>query len=421
MAPIATAHHFVLLLLLSALLAYATASRLFMEHEPTEHLKTHLSAAVVKDEESGPWKTFATAREKEAKKLISAMKKNVKTHLKGKDVSVLFSRGEKTLLERLAPGVMMMNTSITLPSQTVLSLIAITLPILLEDYKKDVLTEPIGKVLRGDHVEHSLVKGHESLSLFDLLTKLPKTDPSILRDPSLFEALDRRGNLALYYVNAVLGPTVREAWVDAAFSVGMEMTRLNKEATKLATTLEELQQYMLMLDHELGALNEVPKSELHPLDEERFLFHWWLNCPKDSTCLFPRLPRDAIINFSPSLRMYLLPSLDLSLIVVVGPSSTEQPPTTLENVIRQDKRLWNQIYSVMDPTAADEEEAAPEESKEASTLVNIFLTWWPYFGLLLFLLFTQVWLYVLCLALRFIGSIFSSKTIAPRPKTAKQD
>lgn len=416
----ATAHHCILLLFLSALLTYATAGRLFMDHEPTEHIKTHLSSAVAEGEEIGPWKVFVTTKETEMKKVVSAVKKNVKTHLKGKDVSVLFSKGDKTLVERLARGVML-NTSITLPPPTVLSLIGITLPILLEDYKKDILTKPIGEVLRGDDVKHPFVKGYESLSLFDVLTKLPKTDGKILRDSTLFEALDRRGDLALYYVNAVLGPTMREAWVDAAFSVGMEMTRLNKEATKLTTTLAELQQYMLMLDHEIGVLNEVSKSELHPLDEERFLFHWWLNCPKDSACLFPRLPRDAIINFSPSLRMYLLPSLDLSLIII-GSSTTERPPT-LENVIRQDKQLWNQIYSVIDPTAvdSDEEEAALEGTEETSMLMGLLSTWWFYAGFLLFLLSTQVWLYALCRALRFIATIFSSKTHLPRPKTAKQD
>ena len=173
-----------------------------------------------------------------------------------------------------------MNTSIILPRATVLSLIGITLPILLEDYKKDVLTEPIGNILRGDDVENSLVKGHESLSLFDLLTKLPKTDSSILQDPALFRALFKRGNLALYYVNAVLGPGLREAWVDATFSVGMEMTRLNKAATTLTGSFEELQQYLLMLDHELSVVDEVSKSKLYPLDGKRFLFHWWLNLSK---------------------------------------------------------------------------------------------------------------------------------------------
>ena len=411
------ARHCGLLLLFSVLLPYVIASRLLLEHEPTEHLKTHLLSAVGSNENGGPWKDFVSAREKETTKLVSAMRKNIQTHLKGKEVSVLFSKEGKTLFKSLSPGVML-NTSIILPRATVLSLIGITLPILLEDYKKDVLTEPIGNILRGDDVENSLVKGHESLSLFDLLTKLPKTDSSILQDPALFRALFKRGNLALYYVNAVLGPGLREAWVDATFSVGMEMTRLNKAATTLTGSFEELQQYLLMLDHELSVVDEVSKSKLYPLDGERFLFHWWLNCPKDSTCLFPRLPRDTIINFSPDLQLYILPSSDLSLIVLGG---TKQPPT-LESIIQRDKLIWNQIYSVLDPTAADDEAPIQEEGREeSSTLANLIYKGWPILVFVFFIVTANVWVYWLIRVVRYLATFISNKAHVPRPKTAKQE
>ena len=388
-----------------------------LPYEPLEMLKTYLP----KQTES-PWSKLKNAGSRELKNWTSVMKKNVRTHLsKAKDVTVMFLKGEEILIEKLAHQTKK-NSSITIPYANVMSIIGITLPILLENYKSSVLTDPIGKILKGPDRQNPVVSGHEKWSCLDLLNKLPETDDSsnILQDPQLMQALNSRGKLLLYVTNTVLGNSAREAWLDALLSVGMEEARIDNKGA-LVTSLNDLTQYIFTILHGFDVGPTAPKLEAYSPDTGRYLFSWWFNCPvggEKGDCLFPRIPPDTVLNLSPGLRIYVSPHLRLSLIITNRSSGSQaKQPMTIADILREDGHIWNQIYSVIDPTPQNVEEEIKDTQKT--------WTWkgwlWPILVFLFFILSSHVWVYWIFHAFWYVVGFFVKRTHIPRPKTAKQD
>ena len=391
-----------------------------LPYEPLEMLKTYLPKQTGKDE--SPWSKFKNAGSHELKNWTSVMKKNVRTHLsKARDVSVMFLKGEDMLIEKLAHQ-MKKNSSITIPYANVMSIIGITLPILLENYKSSVLTDPIGKILKGPDRQNPVVSGHEKWSCLDLLNKLPETDDSanILRDPQLMQALNSRGKLLLYVTNTVLGNSAREAWLDALLSVGMEEARIDNKGA-LVTSLNDLTHYVFTILHGFEVGPAAPKLEAYSPDTGRYLFSWWFNCPvggEKDDCLFPRIPPDTVLNLSPGLRIYVSPYLRLSLIIANRSSGSQAKQSmTIADILREDGHIWNQIYSVIDPTPQNTEEVT-KETQKAWTRTGWL---WPILVFLFFILSSHVWVYWMFHAFWYVVGFFVKRTHTPRPKTAKQD
>lgn len=413
------------LALLALLVSFAMDVRSdLLPYEPLQMLKTHLDKQASNKE--SPWNKFEDAGSQELKNMKSIMRKNLRAYLsKVKGVSVMFLRGEDVMVEKLAHG-MQKNTSITIPYANLMSLIGITLPILLENYKASVLTDPIGQVLKGADRNNPVVKGHELLSCLDLLNKLPKTgDPSdVLQHSQLMQALNSHGKLLYYVANTVLGKSVKEAWFDALLSAGMEETKLDQG--ELITSLNDLVQYVFTLQHSFEMGPAAPQSKAYSPDNGRYLFSWWFNCPVGDVsgdCLLPTIPSDTIFNLSPGLRIYISPYRRLSLIITNSSSASHaKQPLTVANILHEDRLIWNQFYSVIDPTS----QAAPSTqetpvSQEGWTWSGILYWSWPVLVFLFFILSSHVWVYWMFHGIWYVVGFFVKRTHIPRPKTAKQE
>ncbi len=415
------------------ILTLPPASSELMAYEPVEHLKGHLEHLPF-DEGEIPWRQFLGLQPRELKNATKTITKNLISTL-DQVTSVRLLKGENVLIEKLATGVTC-ESSVMLPPANILSLLGLTIPILLEDYKPETLSDPIGKLLKGVHLEHPLVKGRESLSLLDLIKDLPKTKEEggtgVFTDPDLLTELGNRGDLAVFVVNSVLGSLSAEAWLDAFLSAGMERTKFSNEGNaRVVTSLTEIGYFAAAISHDATVSSLPPKSDLFSLDNDRFLFNWWFNCPsrriEESECLLPLAPAGTIFNLSPQLRIYVLPNLDLALIVAnhskpsTEEKATEWTPSVAE-LVKGDRRIWKQFYSVIDPSFKEEEGGGPElTEEERSILAESIHTLWPALLFIFFIFLSHVWVYWIFHGLWYVLSFVSSKVYVPRPKTAKEE
>lgn len=354
------------LCLLAMVCALSRAEQI-MDYEPVEHLKTHLPKK--RDDISKKLDEFLKTPEQELKRKAEQIEKNLKKLLKKKThVSAVLLKESEVLAQRI-PSHLQFNSTFLLPHGVLLPILSTTLPILLENYKRELVFEPMGKILKEKHSSSDHVKDHLSLSLLEIVTRLPRTgDSADLKDPDLLSKLNQQGRAAFYYVSTVLDTVAQDAWKDALISVAMERSAFREDGYMI-TSLEELSHYSGMLAVDLVNFYEAPKSDAYPLDAGHFLFGWWFNCPsgrkgKATKCLVPHMPSDTVAILNPAVRVYCIPSLNLHLIVAnFGDSSGRQ---SMSDVIREDEVIWRQIYSVVDPSSAQE---AKESGKKAKPMV----------------------------------------------------
>ena len=357
------------------------------------------------------WGSFVNASATERENMTATMAKNLKEALP-EDTTVLLSKGTQVLVEKLAPG-LRYNSTVTVSQSYLLSLIGMTLPIIFEDYSKDVVTKPIGDILRGDDRNSAKVKKFLSTPLYDLVVRLGSIDTPIT-DSSFFSTLKSRGIAAYYVINTLLGASSEEVWPDAFFSVGIDEMSFTTDA-RVKTSLDYLRQSAVFVTHELHTVIEVPKIAMLEPDQGHFLFNWWLNCPHgdgySDRCLVPTIPSDAVFSVSPKLRVYTLPSLELSLVVLEG-KSAGKGAETIEEALRRDSLVWKQIITVFDPS---------EDAEDETVWSRVFSVSWPVAGFVAFVMFSHIWVYWLCHGLWYVVVTISKRAYAPRPKMAKQE
>jgi hypothetical protein len=308
------------------------------------------------------------------------MGKNLKKVLKGEShVSAFLLKGTDVLTQRMASGIQF-NSTFLLPYGNLLPVLSTTLPILLENYKRELLHNAMGDVLNGKHRENVDVKNYLSLSLHDLVTKLPRKgegDSVDLKDPSLLSELNRRGKAALFYVNTVLEDVAGDAWKDALISVAMDQSAFSSNG-QMITHFMDLGMYAEALSNDLVNFFEVSKSDLYPLDGGHFLFGWWLNCPRGSSgskvsrCLAQFLPSDSVAVLNPAIRIYSIPRLALHLII--GNTGDTASTHTLTDVLRQDKLIWKAIYSVVAPPSAEDAATKQQQKKPDKEVAEDIVT-----------------------------------------------
>ena len=415
-------------LLLSLLAAASNASEAeLLDYEPVQYLKGHVSAPA-----SAVWGKLLESSPEEAKETVLAMKHRLDGELRGSGVSLVFAKGDRLLIKRLSGGVKWAS-SIEVPFAGVVPLIGATLPILLENYKHSVVADPIVSVLKGEHASGPLVKRYEQQSLLELLNTLPAGTATSLKE------MDAIGRGAHYFVSTVLDKYAKEAWLDALLSVGLDESTFDGT---LKTSFNDLIQYILMLSHDFEMLDRAPKEDLLPLHSEHYLFGWWVNCVK-SSCLIPEAPPGTIFSISRSVRMYLSPSLDLSLLVLAERSSAK----TVADVLQEDRNVWQQLHSAINEDPAthsqanddheskqnrdkkDNSESSSSQQSDEKTvddggremLIQLIHGVWPVSVFLFWIISSHVWVYWVLHAVWTVATTLYPRTHKPRPKTAKGD
>lgn len=334
-----------------------------MDHEPVEHLKAHFPKTG--DEKSGKLGRFLQLPPNEMTRKTAQIEKNLRNVLKKQPhVSAFFLKRTTVLAKRTAAGIQF-NSTFLLPHGILLPILSTSLTILLEGYKGALIYNTMGGVLKGTDRGHPDVRSFQALSLHDLVTKLPpKSGVEYSDNPSLLSDLNKRGKAARYFVNAILEEVAEDAWRDALISVAMDNSAF-AENGQMLTSFKDLGMYADTLSSDLINFFEVAKSDVYQLDEGHYLYGWWFNCPrssKDSTCLAPFLPSDCVAILNPAIRIYSFPRLNLHLIVGNSGSAGTH---TLAEVLHQDKLIWNTLYSVVDPDAAEPSQPQQDKDKEA--------------------------------------------------------
>ena len=260
---------------------------------------------------------------------MSVAKENLKKVLADSETSVVLMKGEHLLVQHRAKGVEL-NSSIETPPANVLSIVSIALPILLEGFDDQVIKDPISEVLEEDNTS----------SFVDILTKLSGS----VDDSNTLSKLTSNGLVSLRFLNKILGDNAREAWMDAYMALGVASSFPTD--LKLMTSFTDLHQISYSIAHDLVTLSKAKDSEKFPLDDGKYLFGWWFNCPKDSSsrCLIPSAPADTMFSLSPELRLYVTPSLELTLIIL-GPGansiSRDKSLESIADIIVEDTKIWD--------------------------------------------------------------------------------
>ncbi len=433
----------VIAVLCSILLPPVYSSEDLLPFEPIQYVKGQLPDSV-----STPFTNLiGDATPTQAAEFITKAKVLLKSHLGNSGTSAILIKGERVMVQRRASG-LQWDSKIKLPYSNTISLISSLLPILLEGYKGTAIKDPIEKVLRGKDLTHPLVAGRESLSFMDILNKLPSVGKNIdLDSSSLLSSLLANGELSIHFVNAILDNAAHEAWMDALMAIGSADIQLDSNG-QLIMDLNSLLQFALTIAHDLKNIGAAVRKERIPLDNGKYLFGWWFNCPKDSSssCLIPSAPTDTIFSLSPDLRLYVTPSLELTL-MILGPGaiSTSKGKTleSIADILIEDTEIWRQLVSsVAEDKSTSEAEAhqspgantktVPESPNENIETVEekidtgdedliVLIHWvWPILVFLFWVTFSHLWVYwILHIFWIFLTSV-SKRAYSPRPKTAAE-
>jgi hypothetical protein len=344
-------------------------------------LSTTLPLPKKGDEKTVKLEAFLQSPRKELKRKTAKMETNLRKVLETRDhVSAFLVKGSAVLARRAAEG-FQFNSTLLLPHSLLLPILSTTLPILLEGYKRELLHNSMGAVLKAKHREHADVKNYLSLSLHDLATKLPQGGDSVdFYSATLLPELNGRSKAALFYLNTVLESVAEDAWRDALISVAMDHSAFG-DNQQMLTHFKDLASYAEAVGSDIINFHEASKSDLHSLSAGHFLYGWWFNCPRgsgskgsrDVKCLAPFLPSDSMAVFHQAVRLYTVPRLGLHLLVANTDSSPGgNTPRTLADVLERDRAIWNAIYSVVDPETESrgkkekgEEEVSTEKTEES--------------------------------------------------------
>ncbi len=426
----------------SVLLPPVYSSEDLLPFEPVQYVKGQLPNSV-----STPFTNLIRdATPTEAAEFITKAKVLLKSHLGNSGTSAILIKGERVMVQRRASG-LEWDSKIKLPYSNTISLISSLLPILLEGYKANTIKDPIGKVLRGKDLNHPLVAGRESLSLMDVLNKLPSVGKNVdLDSSSLLSSLLANGELSMHFVNAILDNAAHEAWMDALMAIGSADIERDSNG-QLIMDLNSLLQFSLTTAHDLKNIGAALRKERIPLDKGKYLFGWWFNCPKDSSssCLIPSAPTDTIFSLSPDLRLYVTPSLELTLIIL-GPgaisASKDKRLESIADILIEDAEIWRQLSSVAEDQSTSEAEAnqspeantktvpeSPNEKVEAieekidtgdEDLIDMIHWVWPTLVFLFWVTFSHFWVYWILHVFWFFLTSVSKRAYARRPKTAAE-
>ena len=385
-------------------LALLQTSKELIAFEPIQYVKSKS----LSNDKSSVWNQITEASSQEIAEVSSAVKQNFRSALNGTKTNVIFARGERIISKRLSSKTVL-SAAHKVPYANLIPLFSVSMTILLEGFQSKLIKRPIGEVLKGEDLLNPIVKGYESKSLLEILCMLTTDD---LEEPMLdsnlnLDDLNRHGEVALFLVDSVLGSTASEAWMDAlmAFNIEQSLT----DSTQLKMSMLDLLQYVLTVIHDFQVMLEATEVDL-PLQNPRYLFGWWLNCPVNGKCAFPGLPKDLIYSVSSSLRIYISPALELSLII----SDAKSESVSMKEVVEMDRNIWKQIYS-----ALRKEDGESDPFLEENDVVADFIHGaWPILVFVFWVVSSHIWVYWLFHCCWFVATSVSKRTHVPRPKLA---
>lgn len=387
-------------------LAFLQTSRELIAFEPIQYVKS----SSLSIDESSVWNQIMEASSQEIAEVSSVIKQNFRSALNGTKTNVLFARGERIISKRLSSKTVLSDVH-KVPYANLIPLLSVSMTILLEGFQSKLINKPIGEILKGEDLLNPIIKGYESKSLLEILCILTTGNleaPMLDSDLNL-DDLNRHGEVALFFVNSVLGSSASEAWRDAlmAFNIEHSLT----DSNHLEMSMRDLLQYVLTVIHDFQMMLEATEVNGLPLQNPRYLFGWWLNCPVNGKCMFPHLPKDLIYSVSSSLRIYISPMLELSLII----SNTKSEGLTMNKVVEVDLYIWKQIYSALKKEST---ESDPLLEENEDVVVDFIHGAWPILVFVFWVVSSHIWVYWVFHCCWFVATSVSKRTHESRPKLA---
>ena len=391
------------------------SDRELIPFEPIQYVKAHTSVM----REQSVWSLFNEGDPQQIGAVSSLLRSKIWNLLQNRKTDVVFSRGERIIFEQVSS----MEDVIELPYANSLSLLGISMTILLENFQSTVINEPIGEILKGKDLENSIIIEHKSQSLIEILSRISNNNldsTAVLNSDSLFENLSRYGEVALYFFHSILESSANEAWMDALMAFGID--KFSMDSGHLWLTVHDVFQYSLTVMHDINTMSVAPNMDI-PLQDQRYLFGWWVNCPSTlDHCLFPKLPKDLIFSLSPSLRIYISATFDLILIVSERNSGIE----TIKDVIESDWVIWNEIYLVLSAesnlTMVTDRETFGDVEKlqdnQTDLLADVVHYVWPIMVFIFWVVSSHIWVYWMFHCCWFMATRVSKRTHVLRPRTA---
>lgn len=393
-------------------LALLQTSRELIPFEPVQYLQLK-SLSVNK---SSVWNQILEASPQQIAEVSSLIKKNLHSTLKGTETNIIFAKGERIISKKLSSKTIF-NAASKVPYANLVPFLSVSMTILLEGFQSKLIERPIGEILKGEDLLNPMIEGYKSKSLLEILcmVALDYSGAPMLDSKLKIDYLNKHGEVALFFVNSILGNSANEAWMDALMAFNIE--NYQTDSTQLKLSLRDIFQYVLTVMHDFHVMQEATEIEL-PLQDPRYLFGWWLNCATNGVCVFPELPNDLIYSVSSSLRIYISPTFELFLII----SDAKSDLTTLKDVIDADKKIWKQIYSVLDEDATLEESTTASVSVAADNtdllVVGFIHRAWPIFVFIFWVVSSHIWVYWMLHCCWFVATAMSKRTHVSRPQVA---
>ncbi len=345
-----------------------------------------------------------------------------------------------------------------LPYSNVLALLSFNLGILLEGFRPAVIYQPMIKSLKGKDQNNPNLRHKKESSLLDLLTSLPPLDKkqSVQDSESVLSGLAAYGLEAVSFVNIVLGKDKHEAWLDSFYALSIEEAPLTSDG-RVKMRIRNLISYSLAVIHELNKVSASSKTSRRMVDQH-YMYGWWINCPRSlGSCLCPQLPKDLIISASPGLRIYIVPSVELTLVVHNKDSTNVK---SLNSLMESDQSMWREILvflqsigessemkdqNVKEPIDPEEQKMAFEDKNEIevenldsgnhksndadgstvdedqSLLVHYIHQVWPVLVFLFWVISSHVWVYWMFHCCWLLATAASKRTHIPRPKSGARN
>lgn len=390
--------------------------------EPIQYVKAQVSNV----NKSSIWNVFNEAGPQQISEVSLSLKSKLNNLLHNSRTDVIFAKGERIISKRLSSKEKL-NDLTAFPYANTISLLGVSMTILFENFKNSVVSKSIGEILKGDDLESPIIADHKSQSFIDILNLIGSGSESLLASRTVIKSLHTNGKVALHFVKSILGTAADEAWMDALMAFGIETPLL--DSGELQLTLNNIFHYSLTVLHDFHTMSEAPDMNI-PLQDQRYLFGWWVNCPKTlDHCIFQNLPRDLIFSLSPTLRIYISPSFELILLI----SQATSKSATIEDVINIDRNIWNEIFvtiaaesdigSSMLPEIDNGEPvedvtAKTNEENKTNTISDVVHHVWPILIFIFWVVSSHIWVYWMFYCCWLAATRFSKRTHVLRPKTA---
>jgi hypothetical protein len=340
--------------------SWLASSERVIPHEPISIVKSLLVTPT--ERELGYWSPLVRSISVKRDKLISEINKHA-SHLV--EFSSFALSVEDEVLIAIFPPDMRWNTSYNIPTSNLITFMSSSLSILMDGFKPGVLVKPLQEL--SQQTKTSIPDKFNYHTLFQLLGKIPEVPP--LNDKGFIKEYNIQSHVTFEIINGLLGESWSEAWRDAFISLQLDNAKFSGKK-HITASFDDLQKFSEVVQLDIKTTSDVPPPDMYD-HSDHYAYGWWINQDQQGSKLFEALPGDAMLSFSSSIRIYIIPSLKLSAVLASTPV-TSWSTRSFEEFLFLDNQLWTQILMTVSPEYHDKimKERREKESESSGDTAN---------------------------------------------------